>query len=208
MDHPSRQGERVLGMRSSGVAKALTGCFLFFSASWGTIVGCSSDEAAAPSPAPRAGICPNTVQTAVGAACSQEGLDCPIGYTCGAVLEQAHCLCTHGKYVCTDATLAVVSAKGEPACVPAGVGNDKQCPASEQGTDAMACTTAGLLCYYNGPVCPEGNGVPNRDVCQCKGSPLQFECEQQLCNPRSDASSNFDQFVPPVDSAVPDATHD
>jgi hypothetical protein len=209
MDHRP-DGERVLGMRSSGVAKAVAGGFLFFGVSWGgllvTTPGCSSDDTAAPTKPAAAGVCPNTVKQAAGAACTQEGMACGIGYTCAAFPQQAQCNCTHGKFVCTDATGAAVAANRDPQCVPPGTGNDVECPKSEVGTMDKACMTAGLLCYYSGPVCPENNGVPNRDVCQCKGSPLKFECEPQPCHPRSDASD--DQFVPPPPDAKGDAPAD
>ena len=170
-------------------------------------VGCSSDDTVAPPKPVGPPVCPATVRQAAGASCTQEGFACGIGYSCGAVPEQAQCNCTHGKFVCIDATGAPVAANVDPQCVPPGTGNDAECPAAEVGTMGKPCTTAGLLCYYNGPVCPENQGVPNRDLCQCKGSPLKFACEPQACHPKSDAGEP-DAFVPPVLDASEDAPAD
>lgn len=173
----------------TGVVKAVLGGFLFFGASWGAMAGCSSDDLAATPPSAAAKFCPNTLKEAVGLACSSEGLDCPIGYQCLSVPQQGHCVCTAGKFACTDATKAVVPKGAEPACINQDKGNDQQCPASVAAAGGKTCTTAGLLCYYAGPTCPESNGVPKRDQCQCKGAnPLTFVCETEVCNPSSDAA--------------------
>ena len=189
-------------MRTAGVTKAMWGGVLFFGVSWGTMAGCSTDDASTAGKPVPAGYCPNTVRAAAGVACTQDGLICPIGYQCGSVPEQANCVCTAGLFVCTDAAGETVAKGAEPTCVPQGQGNDQECPATEDVAHGKPCTTAGLLCYYSGLLCPEGNGVPNRDVCQCKGSPLQLECEIESCHPKSDASDDA-YVVPPVDSGNP-----
>ncbi len=153
-------------------------------------VGCSSSSGSAP-PAPGVAQCPASVAEAIGAACVREGEDCGIGYACGNVPEQAHCVCTKGKYACTDATGADVAKGAQPACVPPGQANDKECPTGEAAAAGKSCKTPGLLCAYIGLQCSE-NALPNLDQCQCEGAPngsgLFFHCEPKLCVPRSDAS--------------------
>lgn len=194
-------------MRSgcAGVSRALVAYFLFLGPASAAVVACSSDDAAAPAKPVSAAVCPNTVKQAAGASCTQEGFSCGIGYTCVAFPQQAQCTCMHGKFACTDATGAAVQVNGDPKCVAPGAGNDAECPMSELGTMGKPCTTAGLLCHYNGALCPENMGIPSQDVCQCKGSPLKFECEPQFCHPRSDAGEP-DQFVPPPTDASDGAT--
>jgi hypothetical protein len=193
--------ERVLGMQ--GVGKVFFGGILFFGVSWGTMVGCSSSTAPETTKPPAPFYCPNTVQEAVGAACTKEGAACAIGYACGAVPNQSHCTCTGGHFACTDSLGMPVMKGTDPGCADQGMGQDSQCPGSLASASGKACMTAGLLCYYTGAVCPENNGVANKDVCQCKGSPLAFECEEQACHPKSDAST-----PPPPDagSGMQDAT--
>ncbi|MEO6419690.1 MAG: hypothetical protein ABIP39_09805 [Polyangiaceae bacterium] len=169
-----------------------------FSSSWAFLAACTSDtttpEATEPAP-----FCPNTVKLAQGAACTQEGFMCPIGYPCGAFLaEQAQCTCTMGKYACVDSKGTAID-PDNPVCVSAGGGNAKECPASETSADNASCKTPGLQCHYAGPTCP-GAASANIDTCQCVGANkdggvLQFACEPMGCNPQSDAS-----IIPPVDA--------
>jgi hypothetical protein len=193
---------------SSRLFRAFVGCVSVVSASLVVAVGCSSSSGGGAPVDASVAQCPASVAAAIGAACTREGQDCGIGYTCGNVPQQAHCLCTGGKYACTDATGADVAKGADPLCVPTGPANDKQCPAAEVGTEGKACTTAGLLCSYIGLQCPE-NAEPNLDTCQCQGAAsgtgLFFHCEPVLCVPRSDASD--DAFAAP-DTSSKDAAAD
>ncbi len=156
-------------------------------------VGCASSSSGNEPAPPLAAQCPASVAEAIGAACSREGEDCGIGYACGNVPEQAHCICAKGKYACTDATGAAVAKGAQPACIPPGQANDKECPTSESAAANKPCKTAGLLCSYIGLKCPE-RAEPNLDTCQCEGAAngggLFFQCEPRFCVPRSDASDD------------------
>jgi hypothetical protein len=171
-------------------------------------IGCSSSSGGDAAIDASVAQCPASVAQAIGAACTREGEDCGIGYTCGNVPQQAHCLCTGGKYACTDSTGADVPKGSDPVCIATGPANDKECPAAETGTEGKACKTAGLLCSYIGLQCPE-NGEPNLDTCQCESAAnttgLFFHCEPKLCIPRSDASD--DAFAAP-DASTTDAPAD
>jgi hypothetical protein len=182
------------------VARTVVGAFLFAGAAWSALVaGCSTNNDATSGGDDASLTCPGSIAQAVDSPCSPEGHDCPIGYTCGAFPQQSHCVCTKGKYVCTDATGTAIAKGGQPQCVGLPPPNSKECPAAESGTDEKVCHTAGLICYYTGVQCPE-NDQPFVDHCQCVGSAssdsgLAFDCEPQTCNPRSDASD--DSFRPP-----------
>jgi hypothetical protein len=172
--------------------------------------GCSSNDDGGPGGADAALTCPASIDLAVDAPCTHEGQDCPIGYTCADFPQQSHCICSKGKYACTDSTGAPIVKGTPPQCVGLTPPNSKECPASETGTDGKTCHTPGLICYYTGVQCPE-NQQPFTDHCQCVGSAasdsgLAFECEPQTCNPRSDASN--DAFQPPPDTGPPDSGKD
>jgi hypothetical protein len=173
------------------------------------VLGCSSKAADTPATEDASISCPNTVDLAVGAACTLKGQDCPIGYPCGPFNQQAHCICDGKTYACTDAKGTALDKGTEPECVDPGKANDAQCPATE--ADALAektnsCKTAGLLCFYTGASCPE-NTQPFTDSCQClitNDGTLRFTCEQKTCNPHSDASGIPDvgqpDTKPPADA--------
>jgi hypothetical protein len=175
------------------------GILVASSSSLAIAAGCSSSSGGGTAPGDSPLVCPASIALAIGAACTHEGQDCPIGYACGAFPQQSHCVCTKGKFVCTDATGADVPKGAQPQCVGLAPPNSKECPAAESGTDGKTCHTSGLLCYYTGVQCPE-NATPFTDECQCIGSlssdsGLAFHCEPKTCNPRSDASD--DAFSPP-----------
>ena len=159
----------------------------------GTLLGACSDSSSNAQPAPGVAQCPATLADAIDTACTRAGEDCGIGYACGNVPQQAHCVCTAGKYACTDSTGAAVAKGAPPACIAPGQPNDKECPTAESGTEGKACKTAGLLCSYIGLQCPE-KPAPNLDTCQCEvaanGGGLFFHCEPKVCIPRSDASDD------------------
>jgi hypothetical protein len=179
---------------------------LFAGAAWGAVAsGCSSNNDAGPGNGDAALTCPASIDLAIDAVCSHEGQDCPIGYTCSDFPQQSHCVCTKGKYVCTDATGATIAKGAQPECVTLPPGNSKECPASESVADGKKCLTSGLICYFPGVQCPE-NQEPFVDHCQCVGAAdggLAFHCEPQTCNPRSDASDDAFSPPPPPDTGPP-----
>lgn len=186
--------------------RALVGGLSVFGAMALLAIGCSSSSDSAAPAAPGVAQCPASVAEAIGASCTRAGEDCAIGYACGNEPQQAHCLCTNGKYACTDATGTDVPKGQQPACIAPGAANDKECPVAETGSEGKACKTAGLLCSYIGLQCPE-SAQPNLDTCQCVGGPsggLVIHCEPKLCIPRSDASD--DAFHAP--DAAKDAATD
>jgi hypothetical protein len=159
--------------------------------------GCSSDH-----PAPAAAAlpreCPASLTSAIAASCV-EGQSCPIGYACGAFVQEAQCTCTGGHYACADATGAALTAGASPACVP--FSPPGKCPIAK--TDLSPCTTAGLACDYKGLSCPE-NPYPNVDTCTCTGDGdggLAFHCVIVPCVPRFDGGASDD-------SGAPDASTD
>jgi hypothetical protein len=164
----------------------------------GGIAGCSTSDSAPQTSQAVSLACPVSVVAGVGAPCAAEGEDCPVGYTCGSFVEQAHCVCTSGKFVCADATHQTVDKALGPQCVGNGKGNDEECPAIESAAPGKGCTTAGLLCSYLGPVC--GAAPALIDQCQCVGAAdggLVFTCEPKHCSPSADAA--------PPDANAPDA---
>ncbi|MBK6693820.1 MAG: hypothetical protein IPG50_16680 [Myxococcales bacterium] len=160
--------------------------------------GCSSDEDnGGNGNLGNAPFCPATLALALDAktSCVGEGFECPIGYTCGSFDQQAYCRCTKGKFVCNTGRNEPIDDATKPPCTASGAGSDKECPASQNGTDTASCKTPGLQCFYKGFTCPESPDIPKVDVCQCKsaalpdgGPSLQFHCEIRYCNPKSDAS--------------------
>jgi hypothetical protein len=192
----------------SGLVKACVGGSMILGAlglsSLAAVPGCANDDAgngtvdAAVPLGTGQNFCGfRTVGEAAGASCDTEARACDIGYVCGAFNQQGHCVCTGGKFACTDSTGADVAAGGEPACLSNGTGNDKACPASVATASAAACTVAGLLCTYQGLTCASGTKLT--DQCQCdvndKGT-LAFKCDTQIC-PGSDGGT------PPVVDAGP-----
>jgi hypothetical protein len=162
------------------------------------IVGCSSDEdKASPATFPSGPFCPATLAAALDPAtkCVGDNFECPIGYPCGAFESQAYCTCAGGKFTCKTSRGDEIASADEAPCAAPGVGADKECPQTQNGTDGQTCKTAGLQCFYQGFTCPESPDVPKQDVCQCVSQPLpdggptlQFRCEIEYCNPKSDAS--------------------
>jgi hypothetical protein len=178
--------------------KALLLATSFFALSPVLMAGCSDDDDDGNAGRRDSGaFCPADLPTALDpkTACVGEGFECPLPYNCGAIDQQAYCVCTKGKFVCQSGRGEPIDNAASPPCTPQGSGSDKECPGSQNGTDGTACKTPGLQCFYEGFVCPESNGVPKIDVCQCKagslpdgGPTLQFNCEIKYCNPKSDAS--------------------
>jgi hypothetical protein len=160
--------------------------------------GCSDDDNKASSTSREAGpFCPATLAIALDSktSCLGEGFECPIGYSCGATAQQAICRCTKGKFVCSNGRGEDVDDAEKPPCTAQGAGNEKECPASQNGTDTTTCHTPGLQCFYQGFTCPESPDAPKVDVCQCVsgslpdgGAALQFRCEINYCHPKADAS--------------------
>lgn len=162
------------------------------------VAGCSSDEEPAAGPTFSKGpFCPANLAGALDpkTTCSTEGFECPIGYSCGSFDAQAYCSCDKGKFVCKTPRGDAIDDASKAPCAPPGAGADKECPQSQAGLEGQACKTPGLQCFYKGFTCPESPDVPKSDVCQCVSQPLpdggptlQYRCEIDYCNPKSDAS--------------------
>lgn len=165
------------------------------------MAGCSSDEDTNTGNQLDSGpFCPATLRSALDPAikCIGEGFECPIGYTCGANDQQAYCKCEGGKFTCKSGRGEPIDNADTPPCAKPGTGADKECPQSQAGTEGTTCKTPGLQCFYRGFTCPEDPTLTKTDVCQCIGQPLpdggptlQFRCEIDYCNPKSDASFSF-----------------
>jgi hypothetical protein len=197
-------------MRTRGSRRAIVAAGVAVAGAIGVLAACSSDEltTAAAQP-PRE--CPVDVASAIGAAC-RTGQSCPIGYSCGAVVQQAACTCASGAFACNDSTGAPLHPGDTPACVPAAP--PATCPRAE--TDLARCASAGQVCVYDGLTCPESTGLPSRDTCECTGNGdggLVFHCVVTQCLPRADAAAGVpeagseggapDAGVP--DTSIPDA---
>jgi hypothetical protein len=182
-------------------AGLLAGCVLSLLAA----TGCSSVSSIAVLPDAQA-VCPATPSEAIGAACEVEGLRCYPEYPCGILSVTAACVCSSGRFSCTDVTdAALTSSDGSPACPPAASG--ETCPSAEHMANQAPCSEPGLLCQYPSSCA----SIPAFDQCECKaemtadgGSSFRFECFQGSCQ-TSDAG-----VVVPEDagSAGPDAQPD
>jgi hypothetical protein len=160
--------------------------------------GCSDDEENATTPRLDSGpFCPATIAAALDpkTTCLGEGFECPIGYACGPINQQAYCRCEKGKFTCKTGRGEAIDSAESPKCTPQGSGSEKECPGSQNGTDGTQCKVPGLQCHYRGFTCPETPDTPKIDVCQCVsgaqpdgGPTLQWRCEIKYCNPKSDAS--------------------
>jgi hypothetical protein len=203
----------VLGPGAASIAAALLGAC-------GSTVSTGPDSGPAPVP-----ICLTDVESQNGESCNgaPEGYLCPVGFPCTnpPIAQQANCVCTSGKWVCSYAAGdgGVIPPGSAPVCVSDGQGMQGSCPTNE--SNGAACNVAGLICSYTGETCP-GSSFPNTDTCQCVAGPdagqfdagpghapvvtpqLVFDCERELCDPTSDAS-----VPPPPDSGPPDTgSHD
>ena len=162
------------------------------------VAGCSSDdEKPTGTPFPVVDYCPGTLAAALDAKtkCVTDGYECPIGYSCGSFEAQAYCRCDKGRFGCKTSRGDEISDATKAPCAAPGPGADKECPQTQNGLEGQACKTPGLQCFYKGFTCPESPSVPKSDVCQCVSQPLpdggptlQFRCEIDYCNPKSDAS--------------------
>src|SRR5262249_40135061 len=97
------------------LGRAVFGGVLFAAAPWSALAaGCSSNNDAGPDGNDASLTCPATLDESLDAPCNHDGQDCPIGYTCGDFPQQSHCVCTKGKYACSDATGAPIAKGGQP----------------------------------------------------------------------------------------------
>jgi hypothetical protein len=142
---------------------------------------------------------------------------CYAAIPCQPTPQQANCFCTNGKWQCSYDALdgGIIPPDTDATCfneisAPPGV-----CPAREP-VGVVACGQPGLQCSYPGLLCPESDsGKPNVDTCQCSPGTtlstadgalvtgeeggLTWECDRDLCNPTSDATT-----PPPPDTGPPD----
>jgi hypothetical protein len=145
-----------------------------------------SDGFTVAEPAPKqneqaAATCPANIEAANGAKCPHEGLDCRMPISCDAVNEQATCVCTNGRFACSD-HLGDIPVGTEPVCTPRGPADDSPCPVSMQVAEDLPCVTTGKLCSYEGPICPESlTGKPALESCVCRG--LSNGTKHYVCYP-------------------------
>ena len=143
----------------------------------GVAVGCSSDEQHPAAPDAEA-VCAATVADTSGHSCGVEGLRCYPEYPCGIFSAIATCICSRGRFGCTDVTgNALNPADIPPTCPPATDGG--ACPATRSAAELSPCAVTGLLCAYPSG-CPR---TPAFDTCECfpakmsdGGVGLRFEC--------------------------------
>jgi hypothetical protein len=172
------------------------------------VEGCSSPSSPAASPDAQA-VCPATGAETAGAACTVEGLVCSPQYACGVTFGIAHCVCSSGKFACTDLTDAALTG---PASIPAcpSAAHAQRCPATESAANLAACTEQGLDCSYRAPC----GGTADLDHCLCFEGPLpngpmglRFECTTPCYpdagGPPIDAGDSGQDATPaPVDAAA------
>ena len=149
------------------------------------MAGCSSSSDSS-TPDAASQVCPTTLATSIGVACTTDREVCIVGFVCPQELNGiATCTCGGGTWGCNDhAGNPITDPTAGAACTALGPGNDKQCPADENTASFAGCTTPGLICSYPGDTCAGPPPVKNTDTCQCNGAGdggLQYVCEPNTC---------------------------
>ncbi len=153
-------------------------------------VACSAPGTAAPTedlkqPATLSS-CTAEIHDTNGKACGKEGLTCNFVFECESFTQLARCMCTEGRFACSDTSGSVMPG-ASPQCVKNAPPSTEVCPATMAGASGASCDTVGRSCFYEGDYCPE-RPLPVRplDYCQCARSQtgvMSFVCRKALCNP-------------------------